>query len=153
MKVVLDHLGECRSVYAAAQAIGSKVGVGPQMLRKWVIQAQLDAQHSPRVATTEQQRIKQLERKNRDLKESDEILSAASFFVARELDLVTVDLFVHRSNACTELRGRIDLLRGHRAVSGSRRAPVSKLEEGRAVGAHDHRRWADRRATDQGGHA
>jgi len=74
VKVVLDHLGECRSVYAAAQAIGSKVGVGPQMLRKWVIQAQLDAQHSPRVATTEQQRIKQLERKNRDLKESDEAL-------------------------------------------------------------------------------
>jgi hypothetical protein len=35
VKVVLDHLGEYRSVYAAAQAIGPKLGVGPETLRKW----------------------------------------------------------------------------------------------------------------------
>jgi hypothetical protein len=29
VKMVLDDLGECRSVYAAAQAVGPKVGVGP----------------------------------------------------------------------------------------------------------------------------
>ena len=64
--MVLDHLGEYRSVYAASQAIGPKVGVGPETLRKWVLQAQVDAQHSPGVTTAEQQRIKALERENRE---------------------------------------------------------------------------------------
>jgi transposase-like protein len=49
VKMVLDHLGEYRSVYAAAQAIGPKVGVGPETLRKWALQPQVDAaQSSPR---------------------------------------------------------------------------------------------------------
>jgi transposase len=86
VKMVLDHLGEYRSVYAAAQAIGPKVGVGPETLRKWALQAQIDAEHTPGVTTAEQQRIKQLERENRDLKEANEILKAASIFFARELD-------------------------------------------------------------------
>jgi transposase len=85
VKMVLDHLDEYRSVYAAAQAIGPKVGVGPETLRKWVLQAQVDAQLSPGVTTAEQQRIKALERENRDLKEANEILKAASIFFAAEL--------------------------------------------------------------------
>jgi transposase-like protein len=51
-QLVLDHLGEYRSVYAAAQAIGPEVGVGPETLRKWVLQAQIDAQHSTASWTT-----------------------------------------------------------------------------------------------------
>jgi transposase len=73
VKMVLEHLDEYRSVYAASQAIGPKVGVGSETLRKWVLQAPLDAQHSPGVTTVEQQRIKQLERENRDLKEANVI--------------------------------------------------------------------------------
>jgi transposase-like protein len=38
------------------------------------------------VTTVEQQRIKQLERENRDLKEANAILKAASIFFAKELD-------------------------------------------------------------------
>jgi transposase len=86
VKMVLDHLDEYRSVYAACQAIGPKVGVGAESLRRWVLQAQVDAQHSPGVTTAEQRRIKELERENRDLKEANEILKAASIFFARELD-------------------------------------------------------------------
>jgi transposase len=85
VKRVLDHLDVYRSVYAAAQAIGPKVGVGPETLRKWVLQAQVDAQLSPGVTTAEQQRIKALERENRDLKEANEILKAASIFFVAEL--------------------------------------------------------------------
>jgi transposase len=86
VKMVLDHLDEYRSVYAACRAIGPKVGVGAESLRRWVLQAQIDAQQSPGVTTAEQQRIKELERENRDLKEANEILKAASIFFARELD-------------------------------------------------------------------
>jgi transposase len=44
VKMVLDHLDEYRSVYAACQAIGPKVGVGVESLRQWTVQAQIDAQ-------------------------------------------------------------------------------------------------------------
>jgi transposase len=86
VKMVLDHLNENRSVYAACQAISPKVGIGAESLRRLVLQAQVDAQQSPGVTTAEQQRIKELERENRDLKEANEILKAASIFFARELD-------------------------------------------------------------------
>jgi transposase len=86
VKMVLDHLDEYRSVYAACQAIGLKVGVGAESLRRWVLQAQVDASARPGATTAEQQRIKELERENRDLKEANEILKSASIFFARELD-------------------------------------------------------------------
>ena len=70
VKMVLDHLDEYRSVYAACRVIGPKIGVGPESLRKWTLQAQIDAQQSPGVSSTERQRIKDLEREVRDLKEA-----------------------------------------------------------------------------------
>jgi transposase len=86
VKMVLDHLDEDRSVYAACQVIGPKVGVGPESLRKWTLQAQVDGAQRPGATTAEQQRIRDLEREVRDLKEANEILKAASIFFARELD-------------------------------------------------------------------
>ena len=85
VKMVLDHLGEYRSVYAACQAIGPKVGVGVESLRRWVLQAQVDTAERPGVTSAEAQRIKDLEREVRDLREANEILKAASIFFAREL--------------------------------------------------------------------
>jgi hypothetical protein len=38
VKMVLDHLDEYRSVYAACQVIGPKVGVGAESLRRWTLQ-------------------------------------------------------------------------------------------------------------------
>jgi transposase len=86
VKMVLDHLGEYRSVYAACQSVGPKVGVGVESLRRWVLQAQVDAAEHPGVTTAEQRRVRELELENRDLKEANEILKAASIFFARELD-------------------------------------------------------------------
>ncbi|MHA2416610.1 hypothetical protein [Mycobacterium avium] len=40
---LIDHLQEYRSVYAACQSIGPKVGVGAESLRRWVLQAQVEA--------------------------------------------------------------------------------------------------------------
>src|SRR3954454_2268543 len=63
VKMVLDHLGEYRSVYAACQAIGPKVGVGAESLRRWVLQAQVDAAERPGVSSAEAARIRELERR------------------------------------------------------------------------------------------
>ena len=51
VKMVLDHLQEYRSVSAACQSIGPKVGVGTESLRRWVLQAQVDAAPRPGVTT------------------------------------------------------------------------------------------------------
>ena len=51
VKMVLDHLREYRSVYAACQPIGPKVGVGTESLRRWVLQAQVDAAQRPGVTS------------------------------------------------------------------------------------------------------
>ncbi|MEZ5152928.1 MAG: transposase [Rhodococcus zopfii] len=47
VKMVLDHLDEYRSVHAACQAIGPKLGIGSESLRTWVKQAQVDADQAP----------------------------------------------------------------------------------------------------------
>jgi transposase len=57
VKMVLGHLDKYRSVYAACQAIGPKVGVGAESLRRWVLQAQVDAAQRPGARTGEQRRI------------------------------------------------------------------------------------------------
>lgn len=57
--IVLDHLGEYRSVYAAWAAIGPKVGVGKESLRRWVLEAQVDAAERPGVTSVDQQRIRE----------------------------------------------------------------------------------------------
>ena len=51
VKMVLDHVQEYRSVYAACQPIGPKVGVGTESLRRWVLRAQVDAAQRPGVTT------------------------------------------------------------------------------------------------------
>lgn len=86
VRMVLGHLDEYRSLYAVCQAIGPKLGIGPESLRNWTKQAQIDTSQLPGATSAEQQRIKELERENRDLKEANEILKSASIFFARELD-------------------------------------------------------------------
>jgi transposase len=55
--------------------IGPEVGVGAESLRRWVLPAQVDFNQRPGATTAEQQRITELERENRDLKEANVILS------------------------------------------------------------------------------
>jgi len=86
VRMVLDHLDEYDSPYLACKAIGPKVGVGIESLRRWVAQALVDAGDQPGVTSSEKARIKELERENRELREANEILKAASVFFAGELD-------------------------------------------------------------------
>ena len=85
-RMALDRLGEYPSAWAAAQALGPKLGVGPETLRKWIVQAQVDAGDRSGPTSEELEEIKQLKAEVRDLREANEILKAASIFFARELD-------------------------------------------------------------------
>ena len=71
---------------AAVVRIGQRTGVNPDTLRGWCKQADIDAGRRPGTRTSDAQRIKDLERENRELKRANEILLAASSFFARELD-------------------------------------------------------------------
>jgi transposase len=55
-------------------------------VREWVRRAEIDGGVRPGVTTVEAERIRQLERENRELRRANEILKAASAFFARELD-------------------------------------------------------------------
>ena len=84
VRLVQEHRNEYPSEWAAITSIAGKLGVGTEALRQWLRRAQ--ANPSPPTAIADQQRIRELERENRELRRANEILKAASAFFARELD-------------------------------------------------------------------
>jgi transposase len=75
------------SQWAAIESIASKIGCTGETLRKWVRQGERDSGVRPGTTSTEQQRIKDLEREVRELRKTNEILKLASaYFAQAELD-------------------------------------------------------------------
>jgi transposase len=87
VRLVLDHQGEHESQWAAIGSIASKMGCTAETLRKWVRQAERDQGERSGLTSSERERLKALERENRELKRANEILRQASaFFAQAELD-------------------------------------------------------------------
>jgi transposase len=88
IRLVAEAMAEdpSSSMNAAVKRIAPRVGVVPDTLRGWVKQHRIDSGVEPGTTTGDAARIKELERENRELKRSNEILLAASSFFARELD-------------------------------------------------------------------
>jgi transposase len=87
VRMVREHSPEHPSQWAAMQAIAPKLGCTAETLRRWVRQAERDTGQRAGLTTTEQQRLKELERENRELKRANEILRKASaYFAQAELD-------------------------------------------------------------------
>ena len=87
VRMVEEHREEHSSQWATIQSIAQKIGCTAETLRKWVVQAERDAGHRPGLTTSERERLKELERENRELKRANEILRKASaFFAQAELD-------------------------------------------------------------------
>jgi len=86
VRLVLEHRGEYQTEWAAITSIAQKCGMTAETLRKWVRQVEVDGGRRPGVSSEEAQRIKELERENKELRRANEILKAASAFFARELD-------------------------------------------------------------------
>jgi transposase len=84
--MVFEQQREYESQWAAITSIAGKFGMTAETLRNWVRQAETDAGKRPGLTTAEAQRVKELERENRELRRANEILKAASAFFARELD-------------------------------------------------------------------
>ena len=87
VRMVREHRDEYPSLWAAIESIAPKIGCVPQTLSTWVRQHEVDAGQREGISTTEAQRIKDLERENRELRKVNEILKLASaFFAQAELD-------------------------------------------------------------------
>ena len=87
VRMVQEHRGEYPLLWAAIESIAPKIGCVPQTLLDWVKQTQVDAGARPGTTTSEQDRIKGLEREVKELRRANEILKLASaFFAQAELD-------------------------------------------------------------------
>jgi transposase len=87
VRMVQEHRSEHPSQWATIESIAAKIGCVPQTLNTWVKQHEVDSGQRDGVTTAEAQRIKDLERENRELRRANEILKLASaFFAQAELD-------------------------------------------------------------------
>lgn len=86
VKIVLEHSAEYDSEWQAISSIAAKFGMTPETLRKWVRQHERDQGLRQGLTTTERERLKQLERENRELRRANEILKSAAAFFGAELD-------------------------------------------------------------------
>ena len=87
VRMVLEHRGEHTSQWAAIVSIAAKIGCTPQTLHDWVKKAEIDSGQRAGVPTDMAEKLKALERENRELRQANEILRKASaYFAMAELD-------------------------------------------------------------------
>ena len=87
VRMVLDHAGDYPSQWAAITSIAAKIGCSTQTLSNWVKQAERNVGKRAGLTTDERERLKALERENRELRQANEILRKASaYFAQAELD-------------------------------------------------------------------
>jgi transposase-like protein len=85
--MVLDHEGEHPSRWAALVSIAGKIGCSAHTLNEWVKKAEVDSGKRAGVSTELVERLKAVERENRELRQANEILRKASaYFAQAELD-------------------------------------------------------------------
>ena len=87
VRMVFEHEREHHSQWAAMCSIAAKIGCTAETLRHWVRRAERDQGRREGMTTDERERLKLLERENRELRRANEILRKASaYFAQAELD-------------------------------------------------------------------
>ena len=85
--MVLDHEAEHPSRWAAVSSIAAKTGCSPATLHEWVKKTEVDSGKRAGLPSDVAEKMKALERENRELRQANEILRKASaYFAMAELD-------------------------------------------------------------------
>ncbi|WP_112324390.1 IS3 family transposase [Oceanibium sediminis] len=80
VRMVADNAGQHESRWSAILSISSKIGCAPQTLNEWVKKAEVDRGDRAGITTEMAEKMKALERENRELKQANEILRKASAY-------------------------------------------------------------------------
>ena len=87
VRMVVEHEGEYPSHWAAMVSIAEKIGCSAHTLFEWVKKAEVDSGKRAGVPTDVAEKLKALERENRELRQANEILRKASaYFAQAKLD-------------------------------------------------------------------
>jgi len=87
VRMVLDNPGQHESRWRAIVSVAAKIGCSANTLNEWVKKAEVDGGKRAGVTTEMAERLKALERENRELRQANEILRKASaYFAQAELD-------------------------------------------------------------------
>ena len=134
VRMVFEHEREHGSQWAAICSIAGKIGCTPETLRSWVRRAERDQGDAQGLTTSERERLKELERENRELRRANEILRKASAYFAqaeldrrREVMVAFIDEHKEAYRGRADLRGAadrpVDVLRAQGARARSDRLP------------------------------
>ncbi len=87
VRMVTEHEAEHSSRWAAVSSIAAKIGCSAYTLHEWVKKAEVDSSKRAGLPSDVAERMKALERENRELRQANEILRKASaYFAQAELD-------------------------------------------------------------------
>jgi transposase len=87
VRMVEESAGQHESQWAAIESVAAKIGCTSETLRRWVRQHERNTGKRDGATTSEQKRLKALEREVKELRKANEILRLASaFFAQAELD-------------------------------------------------------------------
>ena len=87
VRLVLDTEGQHGSRWQAIMSIAAKIGCSAHTLNDWVKKAEVDSGRRAGIPTEMAEKMKALERENRELRQANEILRKASaYFAMAELD-------------------------------------------------------------------
>jgi transposase len=83
VRLVQEHRDAYPSLWEAIESIAPKIGCVPRPLLEWVKRAEIDSGQRDGLSTTERERLKALERENKELRRANDILRTASAFFAQ----------------------------------------------------------------------
>ena len=87
VRMVLDGAGQHVSRWQAITSIAAKIGCSANTLNEWVKKAEVDSGKRAGIPSEMAEKMKALERENRELRQANDILRKASaYFAMAELD-------------------------------------------------------------------
>ena len=86
VRLVFETAAEQGEWHGAVGKVSKQLGIGPESLRHWVRQEEVERGTRTGLTTEERARMKELEREIRELRRANEILKSAAVFFGAELD-------------------------------------------------------------------